>query len=140
MALMGMVAVVLVAPAAEGARASKPKEIVVVGSKLMETHARNQVNQITAYVDGSVARIQRLFDLGLDAVAEEAVLRVSERLRHKSRLALALVDGAAARTLRLLERFDGTQDEILAVQSARGAARRAILEAERRLLGILIGL
>jgi hypothetical protein len=132
--------VLVVVPAAEAARSSKPKEIVVVGSKVKEVVRSNYAEQADRLLAASEPLILRLRAVGRDDLADEAERRVSERLRHKTRVALALIDGITDRTLRLLALHGGTAEDVDEVQRDTEAVRAAILATEQRILDILVGL
>ncbi len=122
---------------AEAAQPSKPKEIVVVGSKLMETGANHFVREARQALAVWVPRIMSLRDLDRDDLAQAAVERVSERLRHKSRAALAHVLRVLDHTLDLLERHGGRPRHKRAILDAAGSATGSIESAQRRAIAVL---
>ena len=129
-----LIAVSLLAMAsstAEAARASRPREIVVVGSKLMETHANHFVEEARKALAVWVPRIESLRDLGRDDLAEAAYVRVSERLRHKSRVAMTHVRRVMRHTLDLLARHGGTPGHEQDTRDAAGRAKQSIRDAKR---------
>ncbi len=130
----------LAASDAQAARSSKPREIVVVGSKLMEQQADGFVRFAEKLLNTSGPLIRRLRAASRDDLADEAVLRISERLRHKSRLAQAHVDRVAEWALQLLLLHNGTPADAAEVQAVREAALRRITEEEERIIGVLVGL
>jgi hypothetical protein len=128
-----LIAVSLLAMAsstAEAARASKPREIVVVGSKLMETYANHFVEEARKALAVWVPRIESLRDLDRDDLAEAAYVRVSERLRHKSRVAMTHVRRVMRHTLDLLARHGGTPGHEQDTRDAAGRAKQSIREAK----------
>jgi hypothetical protein len=130
-----LIAVSLLAMAsstAEAARASRPREIVVVGSKLMETHANHFVEEARKALAVWVPRIESLRDLGRDDLAEAAYVRVSERLRHKSRAAMAHVRRVMRHTLDQLARHGGTPRYERATRDAADGAKQSIKDARHR--------
>jgi len=135
--LIALSLLVTTASTAEAARASKPKEIVVVGSKLMETHADHFVQTARHAVAVWQPRIESLLRAGREDLAEAAYTRVSERLRHKSRAATGHVHRVMLHSLKQLAKHGGDQRHVLAIQSAAATAKRRILDAERRAIAIL---
>ena len=84
-----------------------------------------------------VPRIESLRDLGRDDLAEVAYVRVSERLRHKSRVAMTHVRRVMRHTLDQLARHGGTPRYEQATRDAANAARQSIQSAKRRAIAIL---
>lgn len=132
--------VVVAAGAARAAPASKPKEIVVVGSKLMAARAQRFVREAERMLATWGPRIEGLRAMGRDDLADEAVRRVSERLRHKARAATADVGRIERRSLKLLAMHGGDETDVRAIQDAADAAERLIGETVQRIIGILVGL
>jgi hypothetical protein len=138
-----LIAVSLLAMAtstAEAARASKPKEIVVVGSKLMETHSSHFLQMADHVLAVWTPRIEFLRDMGRDDLAETTYLRVSERLRHKSRAAMAHVNQVLWHSLKQLAQHGGTLTHEQAIRDAADTSNRNIQNEERRVIAILASL
>lgn len=125
---------------AEAARASKPKEIVVVGSKLMETHADHFAREAFHALIVWAPRTEFFRDIGRDDLAEAASTRVSERLRHKARAATAHVGRVKVHSLEQLARHGGTEEDVQAIHRAAIVAKRRILHVARHVIVILNGL
>ena len=135
--LIAVLMLAIAASTAEAARSSKPKEIVVVGSKLMETHANHFVQEADQALAVWVPRIESLRDLDRDDFAEAAVHRVSERLRHKSRVAMAHVRRIMRHTIELLARHGGNRIDEQDIRDVADAATESIEEVEQDTIATL---